>query len=158
MRSIDATARRIRALVMRRGLSANDADEVAQEAFLRLEEARRSEEIAAPEGFVVRVALNLAADIVRRHARWRFEPVPVEEMDLHDPAPTPDDVIGARKRLDRVRAALDALPEEIRTVIVLKRLEGLTIEQIAKRENVGTATVERRLRRGLTLLAEMDTE
>jgi RNA polymerase sigma factor (sigma-70 family) len=154
MRSIDETARRIKALVMRRGLSASDADEIAQEAFLRLEEARRETDITAPEGFVVRVALNLAADVARRHARWRFAPVPVEDMDLKDPAPTPDDVIGARKRLMQLQAALDALPEEFRTVIVLKRLEGLTIDQIAKRQQVGTATVERRLKRGLTLLAE----
>lgn len=148
------TTRRLRALLARRGVTPADAEEIAQEAHLRLEEARRTAEIVAPEGFLVRVALNLAHDAARKRARWRFAPVPVEEIEFVDPQPTPDDVIAARKRLQRLREALDALPEELRTAIILKRLEGRTIEQIAQHQGVGTATVERRLRKGLAMLIE----
>lgn len=144
--------RRITGLLIRRGLSPGDAEDIAQEAHLRLEEAKRETEVAAPEGFVVRVALNLATDSLRRALRWKFVGTPIDEMEISDPSPTPDEVIGARRRLEKLREGLEALPDELRSVLVQKRIEGMTIDRIAEVQGISTATVERRLKRALVQL------
>ena len=52
-----------------------------------------------------------------------------------------------------VNSAIDALPEDLRTAIVLRELEGLSYEEIAERLNCSTGTVASRLNRSRALLA-----
>jgi RNA polymerase sigma-70 factor (ECF subfamily) len=102
---------------------AGEAEDVAQEACLRLwKDAPRWQPQGAGVGaWLARVATNLCLDRLRRRARLSDEEVP----DRADPAPLADEVIGADQQQARVRAALDALPERQRAAVVLTYYEEL---------------------------------
>src|SRR5437016_1565009 len=93
--------------------------------------------------------------------RWeRRTPVvqPPEDVDLLDmaaaaePSESIEDLV-ARKDLARlVERAMELLPEEQRTAIVLKEYHGLTFQEIADLIGCPLSTVKTRLYQGLTVL------
>lgn len=139
--------RLVRVLTLACG-SQPDAEEVVQEAFVRLlPRWARVRNYADPEAWVRGVAFRLLSN--RRRARraaertWaRFGPpddlaVPVDE-----------------DRIDVARA-LATLPAQQRHVVVLHHLLGLPVEQIARELDVPAGTVKSRLSRGRAALAPM---
>lgn len=80
-----------------------------------------------------------------------------------DEAPDPEQRLVRQDTVARVRAALDALPEDFREVILLRDIEGMSYKEIAAVVRVPIGTVMSRIARGrdrlLKLLqAEMRTE
>jgi len=71
---------------------------------------------------------------------------------LVESRPSPFDLLEGRDLGRRVAAAVTALPEEQREVIVLKEYQGLTFLEIAQVLDVPISTVKTRLYRGLVLL------
>src|ERR1700733_1167142 len=95
---------RIQKLLRRRGASPEDAEDLVQEAVVRLfSYTRKAGEVRNAEAFLTRTALNLAVDLHRSTRRARFEPEPVELMDLLDIGPSPDEVLAAEQRLHNMR-------------------------------------------------------
>ncbi len=96
---------------------AAEAEDVAQEAMLRLwQAAARWHEDAPVAAWLYRVAHNLAIDRIRR----RRPTVDVDKaVDLADPAPTPAERLAERERKNAVERAIAALPERQRTAITL---------------------------------------
>ncbi|MEM9301558.1 MAG: RNA polymerase sigma factor [Pseudomonadota bacterium] len=98
------------------------AEDLVQEAFLRVLGKRRSYRGGSFKAWLYNIARNLAFDHHRRNARSRFQqpdettPDPVEERDA-------ERVTGARERQARVQDALAALPTAAREVILLGRFE-----------------------------------
>src|SRR5262245_60302570 len=123
-----------------------ESQDVVQEAFLRCWRARAR---IRPEGFkayVYRTALNLAANRRRRKKLWRlvsFESLPEEPADARD---------GAHVLSRRVREAIDALPEQLKRVLFLSELAGLSYGEIAAATGVQEGTVGSRRNRALALL------
>jgi RNA polymerase sigma-70 factor, ECF subfamily len=72
---------------------------------------------------------------------------------LRDEAST-HDLVEARDLQERVRAAVMALPDDQREVIVLKEYEGLTFQEIAEVLDLPVSTVKTRLYRGLERMRE----
>lgn len=131
----------------RLGVSDAGVDDAAQEVFMIA--ARRLDSIAADkeQSFLFGVALRIAADARRKHARRREAPL--------DSAPEPtaataqaDEALErhrARELLDRLVAEL---PDDTRPVFLLYELEGLTMAEIATFLDLAPGTVASRLRRG----------
>jgi RNA polymerase sigma factor (sigma-70 family) len=137
---------------MRRGASREDAEDLVQEAFLRLELYSRSHDVREPEAFVVRTAMNLSVDGARRAARRRIAPEPVEHLQLVDSAPRPDEVWAARKRLERLNAGFAQLDGKTRAMLRAQRIEGVSVAEIARRHGVSVSAVEKRLAKGILVL------
>jgi len=153
MLSIRDTVARLKQTLQRRGVSPDDAEDFVQEAFLRLEQRRRDGEvIEQPEGYVMRTALNVAADAARRTRRWRMSAEPVEEMVLADESPAQDEVLGARRRLIHLNAGFDALDPVTRAIVVAKKVNGLKVAEIARMQGLSISAVEKRLARGMIFL------
>lgn len=93
---------------------------------------------------------NVFLDEVRRRRRRPTEPLP-DNPDLVVPPSPPADLAGASISSD-VQAALDALPEEFRTAVVLCDVADLSYEEIAASLGVPVGTVRSRLHRGRRLL------
>jgi RNA polymerase sigma factor (sigma-70 family) len=77
-------------------------------------------------------------------------------LELHehpDPGPTPEEEVFRKIDADRVRAAIETIPEPFREVIVLRELEDLSYAEIAEVTGVPTGTVMSRLSRGRSILA-----
>ena len=114
-----------------------------------------------------RIAADRLADASRRHLHagrrsvGREEPagLPGESvMELAErllaPNSAPSARLRRRERRDRVRAALESLPERHREVLVLRYLEDLSTEDAASVLGVGAGAVKMRLVRALQRLRE----
>ena len=71
-----------------------------------------------------------------------------------DPGPTPEDEMVRKADVERVRAAIEAIPEPFREAIVLRDLEDLSYAEVAEVTGVPTGTVMSRLSRGRAMLAK----
>ena len=141
---------RLRRLLRNRGRTVHDADDLIQEAFLRLQLYCRDEPVEQPEAFLVRTAINLSIDD-RRSARHRH----VASVDTHqlvDTRPPPDEAFAIHERLQRVRQALDTLSPRAREVFLLHRVEGYSYGQIAERLAVSVSTVEKHMAKAALFL------
>ena len=71
-----------------------------------------------------------------------------------DPAPTPEEAVMRGSEVERVRRAVEAMPEPFREAVVLRDLEGLSYAEIAQVTGVPVGTVMSRLSRGRAMLAK----
>jgi RNA polymerase sigma factor (sigma-70 family) len=74
--------------------------------------------------------------------------------DHADPAATPEQEILRKSEIERVRAAIEAIPEPFRETVVLRDLEELSYAEIAGVAGVAIGTVMSRLSRGRSMLAK----
>lgn len=121
--------------------SREEARDLVQDAFARLLGSSRREMPARPEAFLNRIVRNLLIDRSRRLAN-RACHLPIE--DARDPGvrPTQSDGIELAETQARYRAAVAALPERMRTVFLLHRVEGLSYKAIAEQLGISVRTVE----------------
>jgi RNA polymerase sigma-70 factor (ECF subfamily) len=122
-----------------------DAQDVAQEAFLRLwSAAPRYVPTAALKTFLYRIVINLCLDRKRRRKHEPLEGFP----ELTAPALSPMDQM---IRLDRERAiheALDELPDRQRMAVVLRYFEGMSYGEMAEVLSTSKKGIEGLLGRG----------
>ena len=71
-----------------------------------------------------------------------------------DPGPTPEEEVMRKADADRVRSAIEAIPEPFREAIVLRELEDLSYAEIGEVTGVPIGTVMSRLARGRAMLAK----
>lgn len=143
---------RLRRRLVRRGASHEDAEDFIQEAFARLAARQDGEDIRQPEAFLARTAMNLATDEARRRRRRRIADQPVDEMDLADFSPGPDELLHRRQRLDRLISGLRAMEPTPRSMLIAQRLDGRALADIARTHGVSVSAVEKRIARGLLFL------
>jgi len=70
-----------------------------------------------------------------------------------DPSPSPEDEVIRKTEINRLRQAIEAMPEPFREAIVLRELEDLSYAEIAEVTGVPIGTVMSRLSRGRSMLA-----
>jgi RNA polymerase sigma-70 factor (ECF subfamily) len=132
---------RVRGALRRRGRTEHEAEDLVQEAWLRL--ARYEDEqqpVEQPEAFLMRTALNLSID-AHRMSSGRGEHVLLEEVVLIDTAPSTEAVLLARERMARLSLGLGRLSDKTREVFLAHRIDGLPYTEIAKRHGISIATV-----------------
>ena len=132
----------------RRMLSnAAEAEDVAQEVFLRVwkEAPKWREGQAKFETWMHRVALNLCYDRLRRR---REVSDPDAGLYVADPAMSAPDLIQAQQRATAVRGALDALPERQRAAIVLCHYQDMSNIEAATALDISVEALESLLSRG----------
>jgi RNA polymerase sigma factor (sigma-70 family) len=139
----------LRSRLARRLGSPDAADEVLQEAYLRLGRLDDLGTIQHPRSYLFRIALNIAADRRRSEAR-RLERSEVElllqvEVDEFDP----ERIAAARSSVRGLAQALAELPERRRAIFLAARTEGKAISEIAARFGISTRMVERELKQAL---------
>lgn len=130
--------------------NATEAEDVAQEAFvqayLKLRDFQRQ---SAFYTWLYRIAFNTA---VSRKRRKRIETSIDKSRDDLGDEPTdygdaPGDRLLREEQAVQVRAALDLLSEEHRSILVLREIEGCDYEQIAEILGINVGTVRSRLHR-----------
>ena len=129
---------------MRRGCSGHDADDLVQEAWVRLACYEREQAVAKPEAFLMRTALNLSIDTYRTRVN-HGEEVLLEEVVLIDTAPGAEAVVLARERLARLSVCLSRLTEKNRDIFLSHRVDGMTYQEIAQRHGLTISTVEKHI-------------
>lgn len=134
--------------------SSEEAQDALQDAFVqafRKLETFRGE--AAFSSWLFRIALNAAASQKRKENRLCCASIDAAReqsgADPCDPHPDcePSYPLESRERQAQVRSALAELPEEFRTVLVLKEIEGFKYEEIAEIVGCPVGTVRSRIHR-----------
>ena len=144
---------RVLKLVGRFVNDAAEAEDVAQEAFLKAYRALASfRGDSAFYTWLYRIAINTAKNAL---VSQRRRPVDFD-LDLQDPdqydrqaklkeADTPEGVLLTDEIRAVVEEAMEQLPEDLRTAIVLRELEGLSYEEIAEAMDCPVGTVRSRI-------------
>ncbi len=144
---------RVRAALIRRGRSEQDADDLVQEAWIRLNCYEREQHVEQPEAFLMKTALNLSIDAFRSHTT-RGEEVLLEDVVLVDTRPSAEDVLLAKERLARLGVCLSRLSEKTRDIFLAYRFEGMTYREIAQQHRLSISTVEKHIARATSQLTE----
>jgi RNA polymerase sigma-70 factor (ECF subfamily) len=142
-------------LALRIAGDADTADDVVQEAFLRI--WRRADRYDPARGtarpWVLRLVRNLAIDRLRSTgARVRAERASGADVPAPETPAGPEELVAQAERGQSIRAALDALPPEQRRAIEIAYFEGLSHSEIAAREQTPLGTVKTRIRDGVLRL------
>jgi len=136
-------------------LSANDIDDVVQEAFARIWAADFSN-IRSGRAYLYATVRHLLAEYTRRS---RIVPIEllgeIDSLSIISDEPGLDRRVGARQELDRLRAIVSALPVQCRRVFELRKFQGLSHRDIAQRMGLSEKTVENHLTRALARIAEV---
>jgi len=125
--------------------NAGEAEDVAQEAFIRVwTYAPRWQPLAQFRTWLTRVVVNLCLDRKRR-ARW----VDLDAAgEVVDPAPRADEKAESNEREQMLTAAIDKLPARQRSAIMLTYVEGMSNAQVAEVLGTSVSAVETLLIRG----------
>jgi RNA polymerase sigma-70 factor (ECF subfamily) len=129
-----------------------DVDDLAQEVFLRL--LRYSDDVAVenPQGYLFRIAANVANEWRdRSRVRQPHDRSWLDELHI-DPSDQPDNATIQSRTNKYLQHAVDQLPERQRQVLLLHVNEGLTYKQIADRLGVTYRIVLRDLTRAYASL------
>lgn len=141
----------VRSALMRRGRTSHEADDILQEAWIKLVRYQREHPIQQPEALIMRIALNLSVD-AHRMSVSHGEEVAVEDVVLIDLAPSIDDVVLAKERMARFNDGLRRLSPKTRDIFLSYRLEDLTYQEIAVRHGLSISTVEKHISRATVKL------
>ena len=146
--------KRVYHLALRMCGNAEDAYEVAQEAFLC---AWRGLRFFRGESsfstWIYRLTSNAAIDFIRRRRRQGGgESVSLDDEDIFlevaDPAPSPHQQAERLELREAVAQGLAALSPEHRQVLLLRELQGMSYEEIAACLDLDLGTVKSRIARG----------
>src|SRR4051812_48683377 len=118
---------RVKYALRKLGRSEHDADDLVQEAYVRLVSYSASNVVRNPAAFLMRAALNLAKDASRSRARHGTE-VLLEDVAVADTAPALEDAILSRERLRRLLECINQLPEKTRLVFLAHRIDGMSYQ------------------------------
>ena len=129
-----------------------EAEDVAQEAFLRLwrQAGRWRPGAALFDTWLHRVTLNLCYDRLRRRREITSDAVPEQA----DPAATADQAMIDQARDARLAAAIQSLPERQRAALVLQYYEGLSNIEAAAAMEIGVEALESLLSRARRTLRD----
>ena len=137
-------------------------EDVAQEAFIKAYRALpqfRGE--SAFYTWLYRIAINTARNWLSARGRRPSTPNALEtedgetfnETDNLTDNSTPESMVASREIAETVNAAIQALPEELRTAIVMREMEGMSYEDIAQSMDCPIGTVRSRIFRAREAIA-----
>ncbi len=148
-----------------------DAEDATQEVFVKL--FRFLESYTGQSAFstwLYKIASNVCLDYLRKHKRHRAETVSLHQkndegdeflLNVKADAPSPYETAQKKEAQRALAAALLKLGEEQRRVIVLRDVNGLSYEEIARITGLNEGTVKSRInraRQALKKLLEKDRE
>lgn len=129
-RALVSENRRLLAYVRRRLKSAADAEDVAQEAILRVLARARETLIADPLSYAMRAARNIVVDRARRHDHQPLDDLDDADLPV-DPGATPFEALEMNERLRLCQQALEAMPRLRKEVFVRRHAEDQSYARIA---------------------------
>lgn len=135
--------------------SAEEAEDMTQEIFLKLYQSLRQYRGDVPlSGWALRLSRNLCIDHYRRSRRERRSlKVSEEVLEFLPATDDPQAEAQSREQLRAVHSALEEMPEDLAEVVVLRDLQGWSLEETAAYLEVPTGTVKSRLHRARLDLA-----
>ena len=120
--------------------SAFDADDIAQDTFLRVMVSETLSTIRDPRSFLCTIAKRVMVDLFRRNA---LEKAYLEMLAPEGGAPSPEEREGQLETLQLLDSMLDGLNGKTREAFLLSQLDGLTYSEIAHKLGVSISSVKK---------------
>ncbi|WP_454915919.1 sigma-70 family RNA polymerase sigma factor [Xanthobacter sediminis] len=134
-------AREINRFLRRRGHSAETADDLTQDTFVRVlaSPPQETDLNYNPRAYLYQVSRNLSINHQRRESLLQTTDLSLEEVaQIADPSPSVETVVYSRQCLAQVESALAELPERTRRAFEMHRLGGKTITEVAQELELST--------------------
>ena len=136
--------------VMKFGVSESDAEEVIQEAFVRLLRLDEPSAHSYLRSYLQRIATNIAIDRFRRKQRSPEVRLSDEETMQHSIYQlSPERVETSRDTLKALQQSLEKLPEKCRKAFLLYKVEGQSYQQVAQTLAISESMVRKYVLRAL---------
>ena len=140
-------------LALRITMNRAEAEDVVQDTLLKVWEQRSQwEQIDNLEAFAIAICRNRALDVVKRAGRN------TKSLDVVDNGQwsmaNGQSAFEAREEISLIRRLMDDLPEVQRTIMLLRDIEGMTYQEIAKILDINETQVKVYLHRARTKIKE----
>lgn len=137
-----------------------DAEDVTQEAFVRMFRALDRYDLERPFGaWLFTIASRLCIDVIRRRKHLPISLTRQEtgsheeyEIEVEDPGLGPDEVTSRSEEERRMDDLIQSLPPHYRIVVVMRHQQDLTYDEIAAALHLPLGTVKARIHRARELL------
>lgn len=138
------------------------SQDIVQDAYLRAFRAFAQFRGASPRAWLFAIVRNCCRSAQSRpggavalvvHESGLSDDDALRMQQEPDPSPSPEDEVIRKTEINRLRQAIEAMPEPFREAIVLRELEDLSYAEIAEVTGVPIGTVMSRLSRGRSMLA-----
>ena len=154
--------RQVYSVALRMVRSREDAEDIAQDTFVRVFRSLDRYDSARPfAAWIYTIVSRLAIDHIRRS---RVRPVPLvirevgseEErtLDIEDPGPGPEQLASHGEEERRTDDLIQSLPPHYRIVVIMRHQQDLSYDEIAEALQLPLGTVKARIHRARALLKE----
>jgi len=127
------------------------AEDVAQDAFVKLWETRAKIDKSSIKAYLYTIANNLAINQLKRdQLKYKFLNLQVERKEKK----TPQYLMEMQEFDQKLQDTLAKIPEGAREVFLMNRVEGLKYREIAERLGLSMKAIEKRMSRALAILRE----
>ena len=132
-----------------------DIDDLVQESYARILRARSEGRVGHAKSYLFTTARNAAHDQARRNQIISFESVAdMGSLPVLEDRPDAAERLTRTEELEILAAAIESLPQRCRLVVKLRKLRGLSYEEIAAQLGISAHTVNAQLVKGITLCRE----
>jgi RNA polymerase sigma factor (sigma-70 family) len=127
-----------------------DVDDIVQESYMRLLQSHGRVQISEPKAYLFRIAKNLVMDRIRHDRVVAFEPL-VESgaSNVLDGSESVQQTVTRDQQLELMTEAIQTLPTQCRQIFTLRKVYGLSQQEIAARMGLSVHTVSAQLTIGL---------
>lgn len=133
----------------------SDFDDVVQEAFMRVLEAKEKQSIDSPKAFLFATARNLVLGRLRHQkVTGDFALAENDLAGIYDESADVANEVARAQELELLTEAIQSLPARCRQIITLRRIYGLSQKQVAAELGISEHTVEAQGTIGLRKLTE----
>lgn len=135
--------------------SVADVEDVVQESYLRVWHRQMLQPLASARSFLYRVARNLAIDKLRRTAISPIDSAAeIISLRAADNYPDAAEAASGKEEVQLLLDAIESLPPRCREILVLQKLHGLSLKEIAHRLGIAEGTVQIQGAKGMRRCAD----
>jgi RNA polymerase sigma-70 factor, ECF subfamily len=141
-RFVSENLRRVFLLIYRIVGNVADAQDLTQEAFIKaLQRQDQLKDTEKAAHWLSRIASNTAIDFLRRHGKVNFCEIDGLAEPLSEPSESPEQAVLRAEHRAYLEEGLQVLTARERTALILRDVEGMPAEEVARQLNCSKATV-----------------
>jgi RNA polymerase sigma-19 factor, ECF subfamily len=129
--------------------SDQDAQDLAQEAYLRLLRIAEKDFVRHPQTYLFRIAINLVHELYTKELPLEDQADQNELEALEGNEPQPEQALTRQRQLHQVDAALKELPSKCQAVMTMSSRHGMTNKEIAAQLGLSTEMVKKYKAKGI---------
>ena len=131
-----------------------DAEDAAQETFLRVHRSGDLPNVREIKAWLARIAWRVALDRLRRHPEQSLEPLTEAGFEVRAHDTGAEQALLQQERVDLLHRMMSTLPDDLRHPLALSTVQEMTSAEIAVILGIPEASVRTRLFRARQLLKE----